>query len=58
MIVTAKNTIIQNIRKVAKREDVTNADELRETILKQLIEQESPTTIALAYLKKEVGQII
>lgn len=58
VIVTAKNTIIQNIRKVAKREDVTNADELRETILKQLIEQESPTTIALAYLKKEVGQII
>lgn len=58
VILTAKNTIIQNIRKTAKREDVTNADSLRETILTQLIEQESPTTIALAYLKKEVGQMI
>lgn len=58
VILTAKNTIIQNIRKVAKREEVINADNLRETILMQLVEQESPTTIALAYLKKEVGQII
>ncbi|WP_136666626.1 hypothetical protein [Flavobacterium sp. H122] len=58
VILTAKNTIIQNVRKTAKRDDITTADSLRETILIQLVEQESPTTIALAYLKKEVGQMI
>ena len=58
VILTAKNTIVQNIRKNALREDVTSADALRETILKQLVEQETPTSLALAYLKKEVGQMI
>ena len=58
IIITAKNTLIQNIRKTAMSEKVTNADKLRETILSDLMEQESPTNIALAYLKKEVTQII
>lgn len=58
VILTAKNTIIQNIRKNANRDDVTNADALRQTILSQLMEQESPTSLALTYLKKEVAQMI
>ena len=58
VILTAKNTVIQNIRKNANRDDITNADALRQTILSQLIEQESPTSLALAYLKKEVAGMI
>ncbi|WP_428225356.1 hypothetical protein [Flavobacterium sp.] len=58
VITTAKNTIIQNIRKNALREDVKNAEALREAILVQLSAQESPTDVALAYLKKEVTQMI
>ncbi|MES2811769.1 MAG: hypothetical protein V4670_04795 [Bacteroidota bacterium] len=58
VILTAKNTLIQNIRKTAMSDKITNADKLREAILSNMMEQESPTNIALAYLKKEVTQII
>lgn len=58
VILTAKNTIIQNIRRNALNPEVANADELRQIVLQQLLGQDSPTTIALAYLKKEVGMII
>ncbi|MFC4818663.1 MULTISPECIES: hypothetical protein [unclassified Flavobacterium] len=58
VILTAKNTIIQNIRKTNMSDKVTSADKLRETILSDLLDSDSATTIALAYLKKEVTQII
>ena len=58
VILTAKNTIIQKIRKTNMSEKVNNADKLRETILSDLLDSDSATTIALAYLKKEVTQII
>jgi hypothetical protein len=58
VILTAKNTIIQKIRKTNMSEKVTSADKLRETILSDLLDSDSATTIALAYLKKEVTQII
>lgn len=58
VITTAKSTIIQNIRKNALREDVKNAEALREAILVQLSAQDSPTDVALAYLKKEVAEMI
>ena len=58
MIVTAKNTIIQNIRKTALNPEVTNSDKLRETILKDLFEGESATNIALAFLKSELKEFL
>ncbi|AMO19213.1 hypothetical protein HUE46_00595 [Flavobacterium columnare] len=58
VILTAKNTIAHNIQKTAKRDDIKDADNLRQTIMNQLANQESPTTVALAYLKKEIGQIL
>jgi hypothetical protein len=58
MLLTSKNTIIQNIRKTALRKDVTNANHLRETLLSNQLESESSTTIALGYLKNEVTQIL
>jgi len=54
MILTAKNTVIQNIRKTALSVDITNADKLRETILSNQLEAASSTTIALDFLKNEV----
>lgn len=58
MIVTAKNTIIQNIRKTALSPEVVNSDKLRETILKDLFEGESATNIALAFLKSELKEFL
>ena len=58
IILTAKNTIIQNIRKTNMSEKIDSADKLRETILRDLLDSESPSNVALNYLKKEVSQIL
>lgn len=58
MVLTAKNTIIQTIRKTTLDETVTNANQLREKILSVLLESESASSIAVSYLKKEVSQIL
>lgn len=58
MILTAKNTVIQNLRKTALSIDVTDADKLRETILNNQLEVESSSTIALSYLKNEVKDFL
>lgn len=58
IILTAKNTIIQNIRKTAMNERVTDAHKLRETILNDLYDSESATTVALSYLKNEVSSFL
>lgn len=58
IILTAKNTIIQNIRKTTMNERVTDAHKLRETILNDLYDSESATTVALSYLKNEVTSFL
>lgn len=58
MIVTAKNSIIQNIRKTALNNDIADADKLRETILSNLFEVESVSKLALEYLKSEVKEFL
>ena len=58
MLLTAKNTIIQNIRKTTLDETVTNADQLREKILSNLLDGQSPSTVALSYLKNEVADVL
>lgn len=58
IITTAKNTVIQNIRKTALNNDIENAQMLREALLNSLLEDNSPTTIALNYLKDEVTNLI
>jgi hypothetical protein len=57
IITTAKNATIQMIRLAAKNEKVINADTLREVIISDLIEKQSPSYAALAYIKNEVGQL-
>lgn len=58
VVKTSKNATIGIIRKTAKKEDVTNADELRQNILNALMDQVPPTEAALEYIKKEVRKTI
>ena len=57
IIITAKNATIQMIRKGALNPAVTNADQLREALLNDLLEKQAPSNAALAYIKKEVSQM-
>ncbi|MDI1317473.1 hypothetical protein [Flavobacterium sp.] len=58
MLLTAKNTIIQNIRKTTLDASVTNADQLREKILSNLLDGQSASSLALSFLKSEVSEIL
>ena len=57
IIVTAKNATIQLLRKANMSDRVDNADKLREVILNDLLEKQSPSNAALAYIKNEVGSL-
>lgn len=54
VIQTAKNTIIQNIRKINMSDKIDSAHKLREAILQELLENTSPSGLALSYLNEEV----
>jgi hypothetical protein len=56
-VLTAKNATIQMIRKAATSEEIATANELRELILKQLFDKDTPSNAALAYIKDEVSQL-
>jgi len=58
VIRTAKNTTISIIRKTAQSENVSTSDELRETLLRDLLENTSPSDTALSYIKNEIGEIM
>jgi hypothetical protein len=57
IIVTAKNATIQMIRTANLSERVNNANKLREVILNDLMDKQSPSNAALAYIKNEVSLI-
>ena len=54
LIMTAKNATIQMIKAANQQEKVTNADQLRELILTEMLEKQSPSDAALAFIKNEV----
>ncbi|MDR5590865.1 hypothetical protein [Christiangramia sp. SM2212] len=56
-IKTAKNATITMIRKAVATEDVSTSDQLREVILKSLMDKQPPTDAALSYIKKEVKNL-
>lgn len=58
IILTAKNATIQMIRKTNMSERVDTADKLREVILSDLMEKQSPSSAALSYLKNELNQFL
>lgn len=53
----AKNSTIQMIRQKSVEEDVPNAEKLREAILLELTETESPSKIAINYIKEELKTV-
>ncbi len=57
VILTAKNTIIQTIRKVSISTEINNADDLRSKILENLLETQSPSDVALAFIKNEISSV-
>jgi hypothetical protein len=56
-IITAKNATNQMIRKAAASPDITSADELRELILKELFDKDTPSNAALSFIKNEVSEM-
>lgn len=56
IIKAAKSATIQMIRKAAMSETET-ADKLREDILTETMEKASPSSTALSYVKKEIGEL-
>ncbi|WP_428233108.1 hypothetical protein [Flavobacterium sp.] len=57
IITTAKNSTIQIIRKAAMSDRVDSGDKLREVILNDLLEKQSPSNAALGYIKNEVSEL-
>lgn len=58
VIIASKNTTTHIIKKTAKHDSVTTAQELREAILKRMLETAPPSTTAMAFIKDEVKNII
>lgn len=56
-VTTAKNATIQMIRKAAATENISNANDLRELILKELFDKDVPSNAALAFIKSEVSDL-
>ena len=57
IILKANNSTVQMIRKNAIREDIVDADKLREAIMLDLTEVESPSNIAISFLKEELKRV-
>lgn len=57
-ISTAKNALIQNIRKVNMKPEVTDAQKLREALISDLLESSSPSFRALSVVKSEVARLL
>lgn len=57
VILTAKNTLMQSIRKTSLLPTIENANQLREAILTESISKQSPTVMAIEILKKEVKEL-
>ena len=58
IISTAKNATVQLLRKYASQPDVNDADNLRESIIKDSFDNPSPSTAALAFIRNEVRNLI
>lgn len=56
-ITTAKNATIQMILLATKSEKITDAHQLREVIVRDLLEKQSPSNTALSFIKNEVNQL-
>ena len=57
IVKAAKNATIQVIRKAAMNEKTTSADKLREAVLSEYIDKQTPSANALAHIKKEIQEL-
>ncbi|WP_296317800.1 hypothetical protein [Winogradskyella sp. UBA3174] len=57
IILAAKNTTIQLIRKANMLENTDTANKLREVILTDLMDKQAPSNTALSFIKQEVGEM-
>ena len=57
IITAAKNATIQLVRKASLLEKTDTSNKLREVVLTEMMERQSPSSAALAYIKKEVGEM-
>jgi len=57
VIMTAKNATIQMILLATNNEKISDANQLREFILKELFNKPSPSGTALSFIKDEVAQL-
>ena len=56
-IKTAKNATITMLRNASAKDQIQTTDQLRELVLKSLMEKQPPTDAALSYIKKEVRNL-
>ncbi|EDP70005.1 hypothetical protein FBALC1_10747 [Flavobacteriales bacterium ALC-1] len=57
IVLAAKNATIQLIRKASMQEKTDTADKLREVVLTELMDKQSPSSAALSFIKQEVGEL-
>ena len=57
IVLKAKNSTVQMIRKNAIREDIADADKLREAIMLELTETEAPSSVAISFIKEELKRV-
>jgi len=58
VIVTSKNSTIELVKNFEKENTINNAQELREEIIKNSLNNASPSSTALAFVKNEVKSFI
>lgn len=58
VIVASKNATIQLIKNTTEEESISNAQELREAVLKKMINNTSPSITAIAFIKDEVRNLL
>jgi len=58
VVSTAKNATVQLLRRYAAQPEVSDADNLRESVIKDSFDNPSPSTAALAYIRSEVRNLI
>ena len=58
VIVTAKNTTSHILKEITKDASVTNSQELREAVLKKMIDTTPPSAVAISHLKSDVQKLL
>lgn len=58
VIISSKNTTAHIIKELANDESISNSQELREEILKKMMNSTPPSAVAISFIKSEVQKIL